>query len=72
MDMILGNNGDRYTLEVGHVYMNGFRKRCPTNHDAACNLDCMHLNRSTDGTTILYMTCTGIKIGIRVKGAHEL
>ena len=73
MDMILGNNGDRYTLTNGMVYMNGLAKWCPTAKEfSQCGINCMHLNRSTDGATILHMTCTGIKIGIRVKGAHEL
>ena len=67
MDLILGNNEDRYTLKNGLVYMNGIAKFCPTAKEfSQCGLNCMHLNRVVDGTTILNMTCTGIKVRIRL------
>lgn len=73
MDIILGNNGDRYTLANGLVYMNGLAKFCPTAKEfSQCGLNCMHLNRNQENSKILHMTCSGVPIRIRTKGAHEL
>jgi hypothetical protein len=72
MDVILGNNGDRYTLTNGMVYMNGLAKWCPTaKSQSQCGILCMHLNRNQENPAVLHMTCTGIGVRIRTKGVHE-